>query len=526
MVDFGFKFKNMLEYYLIPICFFIGFIGNSLGSICILSNKKSRERTPLFIQAFIGLSDNFLLISQLQRWLAVFFDQKFFLISNSLCKVYFMILRTSILISSVLTFFLPLIRFISLYLGHFRLSTYSNLGQILSRLSVAYVLSIGLSLSWHELWTSGLKYGEEPLVEIDPDYEINSVSSTTRPISYDNLKCHKNIISYSIIHAINLIYFVILFSINLGLIVLPFLLYFKIKNPKNEIAWNRQRPKSKSYSLPLNRTNLSLDKFNWKTFSLVEINGHELKFVNQNNKTRTKKFTIYICLVSIISGIFCLPYAILDLSYYKDAQVNFSLNHTNSSTEKIHSLNRLPLLLIIIPHFIKFYLLFFSYPRFRKQIGNFLKIRLYVDFYLLKNQFKAKPAGSKNSGICSKTNNKLFVINRFNSSKKDQSVNKKRSRKIFKKYFQITSRINDKTICLSSDSESSSIMGYNISQSINRPMLSLSNTRNYDEICDLDKIDIPIVSSPVKKLVSTSTFDFIDKSKCISNSESSISIKN
>lgn len=525
MLDFD-RFKDIIEYYCIPICFSIGFIGNSLGTICILSNKKSRERTPLFIQAFIGLSDNFLLISQLQRWLAVFFDQKFFLINNSLCKIYFTILRTSILISSVLTFFLPLIRFISLYLGHFRLSTYSNLGQILSRLSVAYVLSISLSLSWHELWTSGLKFGENPLVETEPDYEINLIPATTRSISYENLKCHKNIISYSIIHAINLIYFCTLFSINSGLIVLPFLLYFKIKKINKEIALSRQRPKNKSYSLPLNSQNSNLNEFDRKTFSLGEINEHELKFVKQNNKIRTKKFTIYICVVSIITGIFCLPYAILDLSYYKDAQVNFSLNYTNSSMEKTHSLNRLPLLLINVPHCIKFYLLFILYPRFRKQIGNLLKIRLYVDFHLMKKQLKKKPTRSKISRKCSKNNIKFLVVNQLSSSKIDQSVYQNSSRKLFRKSFQIISQSQNEIMYMSSESESSSIVGYSIFQSINRPMLSLNHTGNYAETCELDIADIPIVSSPVKKLMSTSTFDFIDKSKCVSNSESSISLKN
>ncbi|RNA29696.1 thyrotropin-releasing hormone receptor-like [Brachionus plicatilis] len=526
MIDFDYS-KNTFEYYLIPVCFVVGFVGNTFGSICILSNQKFRQRTPLFIQASIGLSDTFLLISQIQRWLAVFSDQRVFLINNSLCKVYFMILRSSILISSVLTFFLPLIRFISLYLGNFRLSTYSNLGQICSRLSVAYILSISFSLSWHELWTSGLKNGDDPLLVAEPDYESDLAETTTRLMVQQNLKCHKNVISYSIIHAINLIYFFILFSMYSGSIVLSFFLYLKMNSAKNVRDWNSQKPKSKSCSLPVNRPTSSLDHFNRKTFSLGEISGHSLKFVfTKNIPVRPKKFTMYICVVSAISAAFCLPYAILDLSYYKDAQVNFSQNHTNSSTETSYSLNRLPLLLIIVPHCIKFYLLFFFYPKFRRQMGNFLKLRLYVDFPMMRKQFKARPVHVNNSSGCCRKKIKFVVVNQLNFGKDNQPVIQKSRRKNLKKDYQIYAGLNGGRRCAGSESESSSIMGYNIFPNINRPMLSLCNTGNYIEAYDFDLVNLPMVSSPAKKKISSSsTFDFIDKSKCISNSNSSITIE-
>lgn len=526
MIDFN-NFKNNFEYYLIPVFFIIGIIGNTFGSLCILSRRKTRERTPLFIQASIGLSDNFLLVSQMQRWLAIFFDHKAFLINNSLCKVYFMILRSSILISAVLTFYLPMIRFISLYMGRFRLSTYSNLGQMCSRLSVVYILSISLSLSWHDLWTSGLKYGEEALLEAELHYDSVLAATTTRLIVHENLKCHKNITSNSIIHVINLVYFCILFFMFSGLIILPLFLCYKINKIKNNYQSRSHRPKSISLSLPLNRPVSSSYEFNRNTFSLGEISGHLLNLIGQKNKVRRKKFTLYVCFVSLISGIFCLPYTILDFSYYNDAQVNIFPNLTNSSMESVYQLNRLPLLLINIPHCIKFYLLFMLYPRFRIYMTNFLKIRFYVDFHMIKKQFNSNSARLNECDKCSNKKIKFVVMNQLNSKKLEKFVVHKSNKHLLKRDFQNFNEFKEenKYIESESDSQSSSIMGYNVITKINKPLLSLSTTGNYIENLDLDAVNLPMVSNPItNKMISSSTFDFIDKSRCLSKSSSLITI--
>ena len=47
------------------------------------------------------------------------------------------------------------------------------------------------------------------------------------------------------------------------------------------------------------------------------------------------------------------------------------------------SLKRLPLLLLLLPHCLKFYLLFFYYAKFRLGLSRFLKIRFYVNLHVL-----------------------------------------------------------------------------------------------------------------------------------------------
>ena len=148
---------DWLEFYFIPICFVVGFAGNILGSFCLLYTRKLRKRTPFFILAAIGFSDTVFLVSQLQRWLALNFDAQFFLVNNGLCKFYLLLLRFSLIFSASLLFVLVLTRVIRFYMGSYRLSTYSNLGQMCSRLCVGYLFALSISSSWHELWSSGIK---------------------------------------------------------------------------------------------------------------------------------------------------------------------------------------------------------------------------------------------------------------------------------------------------------------------------------------------------------------------------------
>ena len=257
------SYIGIFTYYLVPVCFLIGLLANLTGSICILAKYKMRKRTPLFIIAIIGLSDIFTLGTQLQRWLAVNFDQYIFLNSSGICKLYFMIFRSSSLISISLLFCLIMTRFIRFYFGLYHLSTYSNLGQICSKLCVVYIFALGLSLSWNPLWSSGIKIGDEPVY--DPNYkstinfsldeesseQTTTFASTTNSSSVsallaskriidlyeldlnrENVKCFKNVDSLQIVDILNLLYFMVGFILNLMLVFISVLIWLKVKNIK------------------------------------------------------------------------------------------------------------------------------------------------------------------------------------------------------------------------------------------------------------------------------------------------------
>ena len=62
----------------------------------------------------------------------------------------------------------------------------------------------------------------------------------------------------------------------------------------------------------------------------------------------------------------------------------------------VDGLKRLPLLLILIPHSLKFYLLFIYYARFRLGLSRFLKIRFYINMdYLLSSTRRSTRAFRK-----------------------------------------------------------------------------------------------------------------------------------
>lgn len=60
-----------------------------------------------------------------------------------------------------------------------------------------------------------------------------------------------------------------------------------------------------------------------------------------------------------------------------------SLEEIKLRTFAYDSLKRIPLLLVLIPHCLKFYLLFFYYAKFRLGLSRFLKIRFYVNMNML-----------------------------------------------------------------------------------------------------------------------------------------------
>ena len=118
----------------------------------------------------------------------------------------------------------------------------------MSRLAVVYVTAICISLSWHELWTSGLKWRNFTLVEdeIYPDYQTGYISESTffeqmtskngaesrTSTSMDELKCSKNIINSQLISIVHLTYFVILFGIYFALLILSKLVWLRLRNVK------------------------------------------------------------------------------------------------------------------------------------------------------------------------------------------------------------------------------------------------------------------------------------------------------
>jgi hypothetical protein len=136
---------NNLEIYFVPICFGLGFVGNLTGSCCILFTNNMRKRTPFFILSTIGFVDNIFLISQLQRWFAIHFNQNLYLVNHSLCKFYLLLIRSSVLITSSLILALTMASVVRLYLGSVCLSTNTKGGQLLSKLSVSYIIALGMA---------------------------------------------------------------------------------------------------------------------------------------------------------------------------------------------------------------------------------------------------------------------------------------------------------------------------------------------------------------------------------------------
>lgn len=428
---------NKLELYFVPLCFTLGLIGNLLGTITILSAAKLRKRTVYFILAIIGLADTSLLCSQMQRWLASHYDQQFYLINNSLCKCYLMLVRSSILISSTLVLSLTTSSVIRLYLGAVRLSTHSKLGQLLSKLCVLISISLSMSVSWHELWTSGLRNTTHSIHIIEEEeldtYETNTESSSS--IDQLELICSKNVDSILIVEIINYVYFVICITINFFLILNSLFIYLKLK--RENIFYNVTKVNSflctnfeqgnkmhKNYGTD-NVTNLQTSSFT----DLKEVQPSTSKHSVSNKpmigvlkSSNPKKFTYYLIIISLLSSLFCLPFIFFDLIFYKDVIINQKqLNTTQliaNKTTNLADFEKIPLILINIPHVLKFYLLFLLNAKFRAQLGRFMRFRFYLNVKLIRNiswiRGSSTPASSTKSS----------VFSRFNLSDK---VNKKRA---------------------------------------------------------------------------------------------------
>jgi len=218
-------FIDEFEYFFLPACLSLGLCGNFFSSMCLLAKRHIRKRVPLFVLACIGISDSIFLLTQMQRWLAQNYGASTYIYTNSLCKLYFMLSRSSLIISVSLLFSLITARLISLFKGGFRLSPYSNTGQIFSHLCVALCVAFCLSLSWHPLWTSGLL--EKKNWSYDIYFRRNH--SKAYHFSHPTLYCSKNLVSSRIVEALNGAYFIIGLSLSLLLMVVSLFIVLKIK---------------------------------------------------------------------------------------------------------------------------------------------------------------------------------------------------------------------------------------------------------------------------------------------------------
>ena len=248
-------FVDVFEYFTIPTCFLLGLLGNTIGSICLLRKRKIRRHTSLFILSIIGLIDNIFLTTQLQRWLATNNENETFVNNHTFCKFYLMFTRFSVLLSISLLMCLIIRAYFEAYMK-FRLSIFNNLGQIVSNLSIVYMFALTLSISWHELWTSGLRNENGPLYDQEYFFLMDNISAmsislfTTYQQQYkyysyysytmknltssssltSQIECSKNVNSLSIVGYLNGIYFFISTLIILISLLVSLMILVKVRN--------------------------------------------------------------------------------------------------------------------------------------------------------------------------------------------------------------------------------------------------------------------------------------------------------
>jgi hypothetical protein len=387
-------YTTIFEKYFLPICFTIGFIGNTLGIVAILSASKLRKRNIYFIIAIIGISDNILLSSQLQRWLSIYIDAHYFLIDHSLCKVYLLLIRFSVLISSLLILILTLTTVIKQYLGAYRLSIQFELGQIFSKLSILISISLSLSLSWHELWTSGLKNATEAIHLEDDENESLPI------IDYNsfNLTCSKNIDSFIIIEILNYVYLLMNIIVHLFLIINSYLIYMKQQKINNQTRTKKQKLKYGTENETKPSTSKAIDTTTNNNNNYIQLEDTDL------TKTRISRFLITI---SVINTCFCLPFVLFDLIFYENVPIL-------SDSIGYNVPERLPLILINIPHMIKFYLLFLFSHKYRSQLSRLVRIRIQFNFKIMQSYFKPSLWFSSSSSSSSSNNNNIKSDLRLN----------------------------------------------------------------------------------------------------------------
>jgi hypothetical protein len=366
---------DTLEIYLIPTFLTLGIIGNFFGSLCLLSNRSLRKSTILFILAIIGIVDNLFLVTQLQRWIALCFN-KDFIQTDLLCKMYFFLIRFSILTSSALLMSLIIIRFIKLYLGTYRLSLYSNIGQIFSKLCIVIIIALTTSTNWHQVWTSGVytTKGNNLLPESIKKLDKNSPFRDFH-LNYEyRIHCIENIESEVLAKIVNYFNLGILVLIFLILIILSIFILVKIFDEN------------------------FLPRLSYNSANLIAEQQLVVSFEIKKQQSK-KLFTKYLVIIAFLNSIFGVLYLTTDILTFKFVYIDRSnLNLENCLGLKTcsafsvdafikrlfkKSVLRLPLILINFNFSFKFYLLFFIYKKFRIEIYKFLRLRLHFDLRIL-----------------------------------------------------------------------------------------------------------------------------------------------
>lgn len=178
-------------------------------------------------------------------------------------------------------------------MGSYRLSTYSNLGQACSRLCVAYIIALALSLSWHELWTSGLKDGDLPITERDePDYYFYR-KTTTKKINHklEDLSCSKNVTSIELVKYLNIFYFLIVLILYSLLLLTPVIVYIKLKGfDKYIVCLRSEYDFSTRCSL---EEDVKYSSGNGRRDNSVSSTSKSSSYGNQNHERRKSKRAIH-----------------------------------------------------------------------------------------------------------------------------------------------------------------------------------------------------------------------------------------
>ena len=179
-------------------------------------------------------------------------------------------------------------------------------------------------------------------------------------------------------------------------------------------------------------------------------------FVSYSRSQKIRTFSWYLIVVCVFCSVFCFPYFVFDQLFYNDADVAKILNSKiviyNQSLSKIQeiitdyntkrknslmslifnenlrneeliinklfleALTRLPLVLINLPHTIKFYVLLFFYSRFRHELCLLLRMRFYFNSSMVKkiNIFSSNTASPNDKTSNTELNQQTWVIQKYN----------------------------------------------------------------------------------------------------------------
>jgi hypothetical protein len=336
------KQVNLIELYSIPVLSTLGIIGNIMGAICILKNINMRKHINLFFVSIMGIFDCIWLVTQLQRWFALFVNNN--AINNKwLCKLFFFFNRLSLVTSILILFALAtakVLRFKSKY------TLYTPLGQLFSKLSVVLSICIGFSFSWNELWTSGILLNEN--VALKQNFKLP--------------KCVRNMNSIMTIDLLNYFLNGLTALMLVSQLISAFLLVYKQFNRKKEL--------------------------------------------NNRCIQRQKGFVVFIIISSFTSGICDLPLVILNLIKYSPLRGMCSnrlttyLELVKSDDDLLWifgaSLTRLAIILSTLSHSLKFYFLFLCHSKFRHEIFSLIGIKYDFNLKILadltrKNDKRKRP---------------------------------------------------------------------------------------------------------------------------------------